>query len=79
MDLDRENIQAVKQIVAERPSADSGLQVTVRGCDHTNVSVYWTCPANTFKLVLLQDTEEGNLSLGWKFSDFIQEERTAVC
>jgi hypothetical protein len=34
---------------------------------------------DTFKLMLLQDTQESNLSLGWKFSDFIQEERTAIC
>ena len=49
------------------------------GCDHPNVSAYRACPAATFKLMLLQNTQEGNLSLGWKFSDFVQEERTAIC
>ncbi len=78
-DLNRENIQAVKQIATERPSADSSLHVTVRGCDHPNVSAYRVCPADTLKLMLLQNTQEGNLGLGWKFSDFVQEERTAIC
>jgi hypothetical protein len=58
---------------------DSSLQITVRRCDHPNVSAYWTRPADTFKLMLLQNTEERDLGLGWKFSDFIQEERTAIC
>jgi hypothetical protein len=65
--LNWEDIQPIKQIVTERPSADSGLQVTVRCVDHPDVSVYWTRPANTFKLMLLQNTQEGNLGLGWKF------------
>jgi len=77
--FDRKDIQAVKQITAERPSADSGLQVTVRGCDHSNVGVDSTSAADTLKLVLLQNTQEGNLSLGWKISDFIQEDRAANC
>src|SRR5439155_1117371 len=62
----------------ERPSADSGLQVTVGCCDDSNVSADSTSAANTFKLMLLQNTQEGNLSLGRKFSDFVQEERTAI-
>jgi hypothetical protein len=65
--LNREDMQAIKQIATERPSADGGLQVTVRGCDHPDVSAYWTRPADTFKLMLLQNTQEGNLGLGWKF------------
>jgi hypothetical protein len=77
--LNWEDIQPIKQIVTERPSADSGLQVTVRCVDHPDVRMYWTRPANTFKLMLLQNTQEGNLGLGWKFSDFVQEARTAVC
>ena len=72
-------MQTVKQIAAERPSADGGLQVTVRRCDHPNVSAYRTCPSDTLKLMLLQNTQEGNLRLGWKFSYFVQEERTATC
>src|ERR1700741_1381333 len=59
--LNREDIQPIKQIATERPRPDGGLQVTVRGCDHPNVSAYWVCPADTFKLMLLQNTQEDNL------------------
>src|ERR1700745_3915943 len=77
--LNREDMQAVKQIVTERASADSGLQVAVRGCDHPNVSTYRACPADPFKLMLLQNAQEGDLCLGWQLSYFVQEERTAIC
>src|SRR5258706_6006616 len=77
--LNREDIQPIKQITTEGPSADCRLQVTVGGCDHSDVSAYSTTAADTFKLMLLQNPQEGNLGLCWKFSDFVQEERTAVC
>jgi hypothetical protein len=32
-----------------------------------------TSAANTFELALLQNAQEGNLSLCWKFSDFVEE------
>src|SRR6185295_4035918 len=77
--LNRENIQAVKQVTAERPGADSGLQVTVRGGDHANVGVDAASATNPLKLMLLQNAQESNLGLGLQLSDFVQEERTAIC
>ena len=77
--LNRENIQPIKQITTEGPSADGGLQVTVGGSDHPDVSADSTSAADTLKLVLLQNTQEGNLGLGWKFSDFVQEDRASIC
>jgi hypothetical protein len=71
-------MQTIKQIATERPSADGGLQVTVRSGDRPDVSADGTRPADTFKLMLLQNTQQGNLGLGWKFSGFTQEERT-IC
>src|SRR5258706_413453 len=63
----------------ERSSADGALQVVVGGRDHPHVSAYLTCPADTLKLMLLQNPQEGNLGFGWKLSDFVQEERAAIC
>jgi hypothetical protein len=68
MEFQSENMQTVKQIATERPIADSGLQVTVRGGDHRTSARNARVPP-TFKLMLLQNTQEGNLGLGWKFSD----------
>src|SRR5258705_8717049 len=65
--LNRENLQPIKQITTEGPSADCRLQVTVCGCDHSHVSADSMTAADTLKLVLLQNTHEGNLRLGWKF------------
>src|SRR6266851_6466874 len=73
--LDREDIQPIKQITAERASADGGLQVTIGGCNHPNVSADSTSAADTLKLMLLQNTKQSNLSLNWKFSDFVEEKR----
>src|SRR6266849_5292678 len=77
--LDREDIQPIKQITAERASADGGLQVTIGGCNHPNVSADSTSAADTLKLMLLQNTKQSNLSLNWKFSDFVEENRASIC
>src|SRR5258708_10063508 len=76
--LDREDIQPIKQITAERASANGGLQVTIGGCNHPNVSANSTGAANTLKLVFLQNSKQSNLSLGWKVSDFVEENRASI-
>ena len=75
----RKHIQTVKQVATERPGADSNLQVTVRGCDHPDVSAYRAGPADTLKLMLLQNTQEGDLSHMRKFSNFIEEDSASIC
>src|SRR5580698_10769488 len=72
-------MQTIIQIRAERPGADRSLQVSICGCNHPDVSSNRLGSADTFKLMLLQNTQQGDLGLGWKLSDFVQEERTAVC
>src|SRR6266853_1384168 len=62
--LDREDVQPIKQITAERASADGGLQVTIGGCNHPNVSADSTSAAHTLKLMLLQNTQECDLIVG---------------
>ena len=37
-----------------------------------------TSAADTLKLVLLQNTQQSDLSLGWKFSDFVEEDCAAI-
>jgi hypothetical protein len=62
-DLNRDNIQAVKQIAPERSSADGCVQITIGGGDHSMVSMGSTSAADTFKLVVLQNTQKCNLRL----------------
>src|SRR5258708_23597853 len=77
--LDREDIQPIKQITTERASADGSLQVTIGGCNHPNVSADSTGAADSLKLMLLQTTQQCDLSLGCKFSDFVEEKRASIC
>src|SRR5260221_4487785 len=77
--LNREVVQPIKQIMTEGPSADGGLQVAVGGCDHPHVSADSTIAADTLKLMLLQNTKQCNLSLGWKLSDFVEEDCASIC
>jgi hypothetical protein len=35
--------------------------------------------ANSLKLALLQDSQQGYLGLGWKFSDFVEEDGASPC
>src|SRR5258708_24794098 len=77
--LDREDMQPIKQITTKGPSADGRLQVTIGGCNHPNVSADSTSAADTLKLVLLQNTKQSNLSLGWKLSDFVEENCASIC
>jgi hypothetical protein len=55
-------MEAIKQITAEAPGVDGGLQVPVGGGDHPDVDADGTIAADTLKLVFLQNTQEGNLT-----------------
>jgi len=50
--VNRENVQPIKQVAAEGPRANGGLQVAVSGSDHPDVSEDSTTAADTLKLVL---------------------------
>src|SRR5271154_1108630 len=76
--LNGENIEAVKEITAERSGADGGLQGAVGGGDDANVSVDAASAADALEVVLLQNTQEGNLSLCGEISDFVQEDGAAM-
>src|ERR1700693_46235 len=77
--LNREDMQPIKQITTKGPRADCRLQVTVCGCDHSHVSADSTTAADALKLMLLQNTQECDLSLNWKLADFVEEDRASIC
>src|SRR5579862_9689863 len=77
--LNRENMQAVKQVTPESSSADGGLEVPIGGCDNPDVGTDSTSASNTLEFVFLQDAEEGNLGLSWKLSDFVEEDGAPTC
>src|SRR5207245_11099562 len=72
---DREDVQAVVQIVTEAALFDHPGKVAVRGGDQTDVDVDRPCPAETLELVFLQHTQELRLQLERDPAHLVQEER----
>src|SRR5207244_13151383 len=75
---DREDVQAVVQIVTEAAPFDHSGEVPVRGGDHTDVDADRPCPAETLELVFLQHTQELRLQLERDLAHLVQEERATV-
>src|SRR5438874_13596588 len=71
------NVEPVKQVAPERARGDGSLQVAVRGSNHPNISSDRSSRTDTFKLAFLQNTQEGDLGLGRKLSDLIEEDRAS--
>src|SRR5262249_5635051 len=75
---DREDVQAVVQIVTEAAPFDHPAEVPVRGGDQTDVDVDRPCPTETLELVLLQHAEELRLQLERDLAHLVEEERATV-
>jgi len=74
----REDVQAVVQIVTEAALFDHPGEVPVRGGDKTDVDVDRPCSAETLELVLLQHAKELRLQLERQLAHLVQEERATV-
>src|SRR6266550_5225206 len=72
--LNRKNVEAVKQIAAKCTSSDGSLQVAIGGGDDPYVSADRLIATHTLKLTFLQNTQQRNLSFRGQFADFIEEE-----
>src|SRR2546430_11456982 len=75
---DREDVQAVVQIVTEAAPFDHPGEVAVRGGDQTDVDGDRPCPAETLELVFLQHAQELRLQLEWDPAHLRQEEPSPV-
>src|SRR6202035_819558 len=75
--FNRKNVEPVIQVAAEHARSDGSLQVTIRGSNHPNIDWDRSSGADAFKFVFLKNTQESDLGLGWKLSDFIQENRAS--
>ena len=76
--LNRKHIEAIKEVFAEAPIGDSRFQVAIRSRDDTHVDMDRLHSADSLKFSLLQDSQERDLCVGWKFTDLIQEDRPAI-
>src|SRR5258707_3886500 len=74
----RENIQAIVQILPEFTVTDHLPQVLIGRRDDTNIDARGTGAAYGLELALLEHTEQFRLKLHWHVSDFIQKQCAAV-
>src|SRR6266705_5068900 len=76
--LDRENLQAIKQIAPEGSAGYRSIQITIRGGDHTNVDLDGLRSSDPLEFSFLKDSQERDLSVRGQFAHFVQENRPAV-
>src|SRR6266481_5541307 len=76
--LDRENLQAIKQIITEGSAGCGCIKITIRGGDHTNVDLDGLRSSDPLEFLFLKDSQQGNLRVRRQFAHFVQENRSPV-
>ena len=77
-ELDREDAEAVVEVLAERLLADGLEQVAVGRGDDPDVDLARRRAADPVELALLQDAQQLGLGLGGELADLVEEDRAAV-
>src|SRR6266542_3837143 len=77
-DVDRKDVQPVKEVIAKRAPRDLRLQVFVRGGDHPYIDGDRLLASDFLKGLLLQDAQDFRLRADAHVADFVKEERAAV-
>ncbi len=75
---DREDVEAVVEVLAERLLADGLEQVAIGGGDDPDVDLDRRPAADALELALLEDAEQLGLGLQGQLADLVEEERAAV-
>src|SRR5580704_16378894 len=76
--LDRKNIEPIKEVATKGSGGNGLVQVAVRGGNHSNICLDGLSSADTLEFVFLQYTQQRHLRLHRKFSNLIQEDRAAL-
>src|SRR5262249_47187744 len=77
-ELDRDDVEAVVKIFAERARADALLEVAVRRRDDAHVHRALLRRADRAHRAALEDVEELGLERGRHLADLVEEDRAAV-
>src|ERR1700682_1084947 len=72
--LNRKNIEAVKQIATKCTRSDGSLQVAIGGGYDPHVNADRLIATHPLKFPLLQNTQQRNLSFRGQLTDFVKEE-----
>src|SRR5262245_37939125 len=76
---DREDVQAVVEVVTEVSRFHHPEKIAVRRGDHADIDVDRPCSTYTLELVLLQHAEELWLQLEWDLAHLVEEQCATVC
>src|SRR6267142_576095 len=76
--LNRENLESIKQITTEGSAGYRSIQITIRGGDHTNVDLDGLRSTDPLEFPFLKDSQQCNLRVRRQFAHFVQENRSAV-
>src|SRR5260370_623868 len=74
---DEKNVEPVKQVNTKGSSRDSGLQLQIGRRKHAHIRSDGSSSTDTFEFMFLQNTQESDLCLGRKLSDFVEEDRAS--
>ena len=76
--LYRDDVEPVKQILAERPLRDQGLQISIRRSDQPHIDLDLNAATNALDLALLQDAQKFDLHIEGNFGQFVEKQSAAV-
>jgi hypothetical protein len=72
--LNRKNVETIKQIATKCTRGDGSLQVAIGGGNDPHVRSDRLIATHTLKLPLLQNTQQRNLSFRGQLTDFVKED-----
>src|SRR5438874_1095787 len=75
---DREDIDAVEQVLAKLAFAYLLSEITMRGYNHAHVHFYHPGSANAFNFAFLKHAQELRLHREWHVANFVQKERAPI-
>src|SRR5713226_9147916 len=77
--LNRKNLEPIKQISSEGSANHGCVQVTIRGGDDTNVDLDGLGASYPLEFPFLKDSQERDLSVRGQFAHFVEEDRASLC
>src|SRR6266699_4932855 len=76
--LNRKNLEPIKQITTKGSAGYRSIQITIRGGDDTNVDLDGLRSSDPLEFPFLKDPQQCNLRVRRQFAHFVQENRSAV-
>src|SRR5437879_4267589 len=77
--MDGKDVESIEQVLPKLSSLDCGAQIAVRRRDDSYVHSNRMTASNPLERSLLEYSQQRDLCLERKFTDFIQKKRSAVC